>query len=548
MDATFRALLIALLFFSGRKSCYVVAIPAPQPSFIPLVIDLNQPPVLHAAADLLRQGRLRPPAEIFSALAHDASGTAPGPLVSGDVHQFLLPAPSPAQQLQRPPLDQVLSLLYQQQQATPSQQLQALPAEQGEAHFPAPEQQQYQPLPSFPTIPATLPFQPIPSEALSQLSFASLTPTESSTGAADPSAAATTASPSPLDSDSDNASGSSKSKKASVFPVIAIVVGSLAAISLCIFMLLDPRVSRGCRRQRIKSKGIGNRPISSWFPFPGQSPGSGVARKPVSGEESFCSPHTPRGLELEMSEHGGSLASSYPRSKFSITSSDYSQISRSAGMDDAILIENTRANESIPPIRPPRPPMADSPATISDSVFFAAEYQIYTNKALIFGEQDDETSSMNTVVDTRNVRISPLLPPETFFTMNSMSTSSTCTVGLAASPGDTVNAGGGNQSPRVTWVPADRLLTTRPETGQRQDLSETLLPGDESRHSRTHSAPIFMGNPVDESYHPIYMDPVAKKVMQHRRSRSNSGWAYPRREERLASDDESYNGVLGEAL
>ncbi|KAF6741469.1 hypothetical protein DFP72DRAFT_751236, partial [Ephemerocybe angulata] len=329
------------------------------------------------------------------------------------------------------------------------------------------------------------------------------------------------------------ASGSSKPKKASVFPVIAIVVGSLAAISLCSFMVLDPRVSRGCRKQRIKSKGLGNRPISSWFPFPGQAP-SGVARKPVSGDESFYSPHTPRGLELEMSENGGSLASSYPRSKFSITSSDYSQVSRqSAGMDDAILIENTRANGSVPPIRPPRPPTADSPATISDSVFFAAENQIYTDSAFIVGEQNDETSSMSTVVDTRNVRISPLLPPETFFTMTSISTSSTCTVGLAASPGATENTGGGNQSPR---------------TGQREDLSGTLLPGDESRHSRTHSAPIFMGSPVDESYHPIYMDPVAKKVMQHRRSRSNSGWAYPRREERLTSDDESYNGVLGEAL
>lgn len=360
------------------------------------------------------------------------------------------------------------------------------------------------------------------------------------------------------------ASERGRSKKLSSLPIVAIVLGTLGSVALLAFMLIDPRVSRACRSKRVKSKGLGNRPISSWFPFPIPSPQSSsrpVSRKAVG---------TRRGLELEAGGNSvhTSLATSCPRSKFSISSSDYSQQSRaSTSTTDTVLVENTRANESIPPVRPPRPPTVDSPATISDSVYFAPENQIYLEPSFALAgdtSMDQPTgSSTMMLLEVGLTSGSPLLPPIGYFDRPSGSVSSTSTAVASAT-----GVGGGvsqQRQPGLAGIGLNSGLESGSESrvsnnnaalhsslGLFGSTSDGLSTREESRHSRTHSAPIFTGNPVHDSFQPIYMDPVARKVLQHRRSRSNSGWAYPRKPGangsfQWSSDEESYHGVIGEA-
>ncbi|KAJ2914816.1 hypothetical protein MD484_g5615, partial [Candolleomyces efflorescens] len=383
------------------------------------------------------------------------------------------------------------------------------------------------------TLPSTTAVSehPAPTSPLAPSVADSITPTANSVTPAPLSTVTATPIPNDHDLDDDNDEHDSTTtkgpKRLSMFSTIGIAFGALAFLSLLVFLLLDPRVSRGCRRQRVNSRGLGKRPISSWFPFP-SSPSppsvSRVSRKAVSNNSR-------RNLDLlETSERsGGSLLTyPYPRSKFSISSSEYSQMS--ASTTDTILAENTRANLSIPPTptRPPRPPTADSPGIISCPTFLAAMESKYIDPAFDNGGVSPNTVSMTTldmVIDE-----SPLLPPNMFFTLTSPSFSSSSTL----QPDTRIN----EEPIRPMDSPPGRL-----------DLAM-----ESSRHTRVQSAPGLMpGGAFDEGYPPLHLDPVARRVLMHRRSRSASGWAY-RRPEREGgesgsdSEDSTYNGVFGQAL
>lgn len=476
---------IFLTFFATDRRNSVAAVPAPQ-IFAPFTASwATATPAPPGFANPIAPGRpapmviysLPPASEVFYAMTR-GEDDPPAPFETAtradiDTNQF-----APAV-VQGPPDD---------------------------AEIPVPQPDDADPLPdSIPLIliPTFTPTSTLTSaQPASSRLVPSTTQQPSRTTSSPPPESTIIAPPLPVSKDGGRSSG----LRLSIFKVTGIVVGSLAAVSLCAFLLLNPRVSRGCRNQRVRSKGLGKRPISSWFPFPSSSPPSTpIQRKAVR-------PNTQRGLELEVSEHGMGGLSPYPRSKFSVSSSDYSQMSRtSSSTTDTVLVENTRLNGSIPPpTRPPRPPTADGPFTISDSVYFAPENQVYMESAL--GNSDDEGQAVEV---RRSETDSPLLPPSTFFTMPSFEST------------------------------IQETFKTRDPFWSVDD--ERLTPREESRHSRTHSAPIFVGNPIDASYQPAYIDPVARRVMQHRRSRSNSGWAYPKRDMSIGEED-SYHGVFGRAL
>ncbi|KAJ3543952.1 hypothetical protein NMY22_g2955 [Coprinellus aureogranulatus] len=493
-------------------------------------------------------------------------------------------------------VNQIASSITHAIHARPTQQSAGLahpssPPPPQEAHLQAQQQGLAgpPPMPSLPfhtTVPATLPntppfqWHPATIHTASQSAGGLSSPTVS-LQTLEPSA--TAVAPTSLETaggriDDEGAQpGGQRSRRLGGLSIVGIVLGTLGGLTLLIFMLMDPRVSRTCRGQSANSKGIerirsskglGKRPISSWFPFPSshhQHSSPRVSRKAVSGQR--------RGLDMEArgnSEHT-SLANSCPRSKFSITSSDYENMSRaSTSSADTVLVENTRANESIPPIRPPRPPTADSPATISDSVFFAPENQIYMEP--VCPSKEDVSKPKETGLPLGR----PLIPPGTFFTKPSGSLSSTSTA--VASPALDAGLGvlqqrrhgllgqfGGSSSGFASDSSSDsesRMPYNLSNGGLYSSLglfnfgsiSDALSTGEESRHSRRHSAPLFTGNPVHDSYQPMYMDPVARKVLKHRRSRSNSGWAYPRRKGTNGSflwssdTEESYHGAYGQAL
>lgn len=582
MKSSYSLSLVSLAVIITERARFVLSIPTPV--FAPFTIafqNANQEPQ-QRLPQAATGPQLRPVSEIFYAITRSPHDPPPSFAASpaldyyaGDQNQFAPSMEHAASLPVIPPPRQ--SVVAVHPPSPPPAQGPHLQAQQQGISGPPP-------MPSLPfhTVPATLPNKPPfewhaatvqpTSQPVSQIS--SSTPSLQTLEPAD-----TTLAP-PLETadgqsvDGTTHTGRERPRKLSGLPIVGIVLGTLGGLTLLIFMLIDSRISRACRTNRLKAKGLGNRPISSWFPCPSSHQHHPVSRKAVSGQR--------RGLELENSENSAhaSLATSCPRSKFSITSSDYDQMSRaSMSTTDTVLVENTRANESIPPIRPPRPPTADSPATMSDSVFFAPENQIYLEpvcplKEKALGSGDSTKREAGLPLGR------PLIPPGAFFarplasgSLSSTSTavaSATVTGGLSAlqkrrhgvlghSGGSSSGIGesdSGSESESRTNYNLINSGGLYSSLGLLQfgSTSDTLSTGEESRHSRRHSAPLFSGNPVHDSFQPVYMDPVARKVLKHRRSRSNSGWAYPRRTvanpsfQWSSESEESYHGAYGQAL
>ncbi|EAU89538.2 hypothetical protein CC1G_02427 [Coprinopsis cinerea okayama7 len=330
----------------------------------------------------------------------------------------------------------------------------------------------------------------------------------------------------------------SKAKRISYFKIVAIVIAAFALLALIIFFLVDPRTSRAFRHKRIEPKSSGSRPISSWFPFPTPPPPVRT-RKPVKYEQQNFE-------NMEKSSGNGPLPP--PRSKFSVSSSEYSQRSRdSGGSTDTLLAENTRANVFIPPIRldsppvrPPRPPTADSPATIPDAIYFTPENQAYMDPS--FDPSDcpmarDRPESTRTNTTSSD---SPLLPPSLFFTMEENNPSSPSII----------------RRPLPSYGSVSSAPINRSSSSQLLDPNGGRLLTDDTpfHRERVNSAPMFMGNPFsDPDPQLLITDPVAIRVLQHRRSRSTSGWAYPKKKPDESykpgvEEEESYRGVVGVAI
>jgi hypothetical protein len=142
------------------------------------------------------------------------------------------------------------------------------------------------------------------------------------------------------------------------------------------------------------------------------------------------------------------------------------------------------------PVRPPRPPTADSPA-LSESVYLACADQPYVIVApQPFVDIDRSLDNQPTMPTGPKI-----LSPHDFLNMYA-----------AHSNGSNMNT---------------TLPRARPNPNPTPEFYDT-------RHSRTYSAPSFVGS-MNEHVNNRSEPTVLQRMLKHRRSRSASGWAYPNR-------------------
>jgi hypothetical protein len=260
--------------------------------------------------------------------------------------------------------------------------------------------------------------------------------------------------------------------------IFGSVVAGVVCLGLLLFLLLDPRIMRklcGIKaddNMHFPTKNFYGRPKPTWDVSPISS------SHYVFTDESTVKPFFANKNPVNEKQ---------PLSKFSICSSVYSPSSQSTSESEH---GSDTPRSQTPPVRPPRPPTADSPA-LSDSVYLACVDQPY----IIVAPQPF------TDID-RSLDNSPAIPTgPKIFSHDYLNM-------YAAHPTFGLN-----------------INSTLPRT---QPNPNPTLEFYDTRHSRTYSAPSFVGSMNDQIYN--RSEPtVVQRMLKHRRSRSASGWAYPDR-------------------
>ena len=250
--------------------------------------------------------------------------------------------------------------------------------------------------------------------------------------------------------------------------IFGSVLAGVVCLGLLLFLLLDPRMMRKLCGIKVddnmhfpKRKFYG-RPKPTWDVTPISS--SNYVFKDEPTEKPFFTNKNP-------------VNEKQPISKFSICSSVYP----TSSSDSEHGSDTPRSQTS--PVRPPRPPTADSPA-LSDSVYLACADQPY----IIVAPQPFTDIDHN----------SPAIP-----------------TGPKIFSHDFLNM----------YPNGLNINSTLPRT---QPNPNSTLEYYDTRHSRTYSAPSFVGSMNDQIYN--RSEPtVVQRMLKHRRSRSASGWAYPDR-------------------
>ena len=261
--------------------------------------------------------------------------------------------------------------------------------------------------------------------------------------------------------------------------IFGSVIAGVVCLGLLLFLLLDPRMMR--KLCGIKVDDNMHFPTKSFY----------GRRKPTWGKDvsPISSSHyvfTDEPIGKSFFANKNPVNEKQPISKFSICSSVYPLSSRSTSESEHDA-DTPRSKTS--PVRPPRPPTADSPA-LSDSVYLACADQPY----IIVAPQP--------FTDTdRNLDNSPAIPtgPKIF---------SHDFLNMYAAPPSDLNMN-------------STIPRTQPNPNPTPEFYDT-------RHSRTYSAPSFIRSMNDQIYN--RSEPtVVQRMLKHRRSRSASGWAYPDR-------------------
>ena len=241
--------------------------------------------------------------------------------------------------------------------------------------------------------------------------------------------------------------------------VFGSVIAGVVCLGLVLFLLLDPRVMRKLYGFKVDDnshfpwKKFHGRPKPAWAVSPISSANYVFMDSPT--EKPFFA-----NKNLDNEKH--------PISKFSVCSSEYPASESDRDSD-------TPKGQTFP-VRPPRPPTADSPA-LSDSVYLACAGQPYIIAPQPFSDID------------RSLDNQPAIPT----------------------------------GPKIlsldVYPNGSNMNATLPRT--QPNLTPELC---DTRHSRTHSAPSFVGSMKDQV---IKSEPTAvQRMLKHRRSRSASGWAY----------------------
>ena len=260
--------------------------------------------------------------------------------------------------------------------------------------------------------------------------------------------------------------------------IFGSVVAGVVCLGLLLFLLLDPRMMRKLCGNKVDdnmhfpSKNFYGRPRPTWDVLPISS--SNYVFKDEPTEKLFFANKNPANEKQ-------------PISKFSVCSSVYPPSSESTS-ESELDSETPRSQTS--PVRPPRPPTADSPA-LSDSVYLACADQPY----IIVAPQPFTDIDRSLDDDSLALPKGPKIFSHDCLNMNAIH-----------SNGLNINS---------------TLSRTQRNPNPVQEFYD-------NRHSRTYSAPSFVGSMNGQNYN--RSDPtVVQLTLKHRRSRSASGWAYPDR-------------------
>ena len=263
--------------------------------------------------------------------------------------------------------------------------------------------------------------------------------------------------------------------------VFGSVIAGIVFLGLLLFFLLDPRMLRKIWGKRVDnnlpvlSKKFYRRPGPSWDTTPISS-SDYVFKDDISEKHFSATQKVPYNVNAK-------VLPKQAISRFSICSSEYPP-SSSLSTAEFELSPDTSKSEA-PPVRPPRPPTADSP-TLSESVYLACADQPY----IIVAPQpftDIDLSLDNPLAVPTSQKI---LTPREFLDMYAV-----------------------------------RAEPTSDDSNMNTTLPNTTMESFDTRHSRTHSAPMFVGSMNHDTPQPINV----QRMLKHRRSRSASGWAYPNR-------------------
>ena len=256
--------------------------------------------------------------------------------------------------------------------------------------------------------------------------------------------------------------------------IFGSVVAGVVCLGLILFLLLDPRMMRKLcgikvnENMHFPTKNFYGRPKPTWDVSPISSAHYVFTDEPT--EKLFFA-------------NKNSANEKQPISKFSICSSVYSP---SSSVSDH---GSDTPRSQISPVRPPRPPTADSPA-LSDSVYLACADQPY-----IIVAPQPFTDIDRSFDDSLAIPTGPKIFSHDFINM------------YAAHPNGL------------------NINSTLPRTQLNPNPTPEFY---DTRHSRTYSAPSFVGSMSDQIYN--RSEPtVVQRMLKHRRSRSASGWAYPDR-------------------
>ena len=260
--------------------------------------------------------------------------------------------------------------------------------------------------------------------------------------------------------------------------IFGSVVAGVVCLGLLLFFLLDPRMMRklcGIKvddNMHFPTKNFYGRPKPTWDVTPISSSNYVFADVPT---------------EKPLFANKNPVNEKQPISKFSVCSSVYPPSSQSTSESEHGT-DTPRTQTS--PVRPPRPPTADSPA-LSDSVYLACADQPY-----IIVAPQPFTDSDRSLDNSLAVPTGPKIFSHDFLNMYT-------------APPNGLN-----------------IYSTLPHT--QPDPNPTSSEFYDTRHSRTYSAPSFVGSMNDQIYNGSEPT-VVQRLLKHRRSHSASGWAYPDR-------------------
>ena len=256
--------------------------------------------------------------------------------------------------------------------------------------------------------------------------------------------------------------------------IFGSVIAGVVCLGLLLFLLLDPRMMRKLCGIKVNdnmlfpTRNFYGRPKPTWDVSPISSSNYVFTDEPTG--KPFFANKNPVNEKL-------------PISKFSICSSVYPSSQSTSESERGS--DTPRSQTS--PVRPPRPPTADSPA-LSDSVYLACADQPYI-----------------------------IVAPQPFTDVD-LDNSPAISTGPKIFSCDFLNM----YSAHPNGLNMNSTLTrTQPNPNPTPEVYDT-------RHSRTYSAPSFIRSMNDQIYN--RSEPtVVQRMLKHRRSRSASGWAYPDR-------------------